>query len=97
MSARTGSIVAGPTMRSSPITTFTEPKLQHFLRAVVTPVAEGFDARLTGPQGSGILTSMVKANALLVVPEQSEAMQPGEEAVAIPLDSGDEAQHDLGY
>jgi molybdopterin molybdotransferase len=27
------------------------------------------EARLTGPQGSGILTSMVQANALLIIPE----------------------------
>jgi molybdopterin molybdotransferase len=46
-----------------------KPRLQHFLRAVVTETAGGRDARLTGPQGSGILTSMVKANALLVIPE----------------------------
>lgn len=44
--------------------------LQHFLRSVVTPAADGsLEARLTGPQGSGILTSMVMANALLIVPE----------------------------
>src|SRR2546427_6508434 len=34
------------------------PKLRHFLRAVVTP---DLTARLTGPQGSGILTSMARA------------------------------------
>ena len=28
-----------------------------------------FEARLTGPQGSGILTSMMRADALLIVPE----------------------------
>jgi len=46
-----------------------KPKLQHFLRAIVTETGTGREARLTGPQGSGILTSMVKANALLVIPE----------------------------
>jgi molybdopterin molybdotransferase len=45
------------------------PKLQHFLRAVVSEGTAGPEARLTGPQGSGILTSMVRANALLVIPE----------------------------
>ncbi len=73
--------------------------LIQYLRVRLEPPSDGGPplARLTGPQGSGLLTSMAKADALLVVPEQSEAMQPGEEAVAIPLDSGDEAQHDLGY
>jgi molybdopterin molybdotransferase len=46
-----------------------KPKLQHFLRAVVAEGPHGPEARLTGPQGSGILTSMVRANALLVIPE----------------------------
>ena len=45
------------------------PKLQHFLRAIVRETPTGPEARLTGPQGSGILTSMVLANALLVIPE----------------------------
>src|ERR1044071_4628998 len=45
------------------------PRLQHFLRAVVPPAPERLEVRLTGPQGSGILTSMVKANALLIIPE----------------------------
>jgi molybdopterin molybdotransferase len=46
-----------------------KPRLQHFLRGVVREQGEERVARLTGPQGSGILTSMVQANALLVVPE----------------------------
>jgi len=46
-----------------------KPKLQHFLRGVVTEGPSGPEARLTGPQGSGILTSMARANALLVIPE----------------------------
>jgi molybdopterin molybdotransferase len=45
------------------------PKLQHFLRAIVSVGPDGPEARLTGPQGSGILTSMVQANALLIIPE----------------------------
>ena len=45
-------------------------RLTHFLRAIVTTQPSGaLTARLTGPQGSGILTSMARANALLVVPE----------------------------
>ena len=46
-----------------------KPRLQHFLRGVVTEGGSGLEARLTGPQGSGILTSMVQANALLITPE----------------------------
>jgi molybdopterin molybdotransferase len=46
-----------------------KPKLQHFLRGIVREGPDGPEAQLTGPQGSGILTSMVLANALLVIPE----------------------------
>ena len=64
------------------------PKLRHFLRAVIKP--EGPDgrltARLTGPQGSGILTSMARANALLIVPEDRPAVPAGETLAALLLD-----------
>jgi molybdopterin molybdotransferase len=56
-----------PVRAAEPITV--RPRLQHFLRAVVSEGTKGLEARLTGPQGSGILTSMVRANALLVIPE----------------------------
>jgi molybdopterin molybdotransferase len=63
------------------------PRLQHFLRAVVTPGEDGkLDARLTGPQGSGILMSMVKANALLVIPEGQHETEVGMTASAILLE-----------
>jgi molybdopterin molybdotransferase len=49
------------------------PGRTHFYRAVLEPVVDGgWLARLTGPQGSGILTSMVKADALLRVPAGAE-------------------------
>lgn len=61
-------------------------RLTHFLRAVVTTHADGrVTARLTGPQGSGILTSMSLANALLVVPEDRPRVQTGETLHALPL------------
>ncbi len=63
-----------------------KPKLQHFLRAVVGEGAHGPEARLTGPQGSGILTSLVAANALLVVPEGQHDTPAGAELTAIVLD-----------
>ncbi len=64
------------------------PKLRHFLRAVVTPEGAGgaLTARLTGPQGSGILTSMARANALLIVPEDRPSVAPGETLRALLLD-----------
>jgi molybdopterin molybdotransferase len=58
----------------------------HFLRAVLTAHEDGrVTARLTGPQGSGILTSMSLANALLVVPEDRQRVPAGEVLTALPL------------
>jgi molybdopterin molybdotransferase len=62
-----------------------KPKLQHFLRAIVTPSPTGPEARLTGPQGSGILTSMVRANALLIIPEGQHETRPGTSVEALIL------------
>jgi molybdopterin molybdotransferase len=62
-----------------------KPRLQHFLRAIVTAGPRGHEARLTGPQGSGILTSMVKANALLVIPEGQHETPAGTMVQAILL------------
>jgi molybdopterin molybdotransferase len=61
--------------------------LQHFLRAVVDRDGpEPWRVQLTGPQGSGILTSMVKANALLIIPEGQPESPAGTLAEAIVLD-----------
>src|SRR5205814_69776 len=64
------------------------PRLRHFLRAVVRPEGTGgtLVARLTGPQGSGILTSMARANALLIVPEDRAEVSTGDTLAALLLD-----------
>ncbi len=43
-------------------------------------------ARLTGSQGSGILTSMAFANALTVVPPEVDVIEPGDEVEVMMLD-----------
>ncbi len=61
--------------------------LTHFLRVVVREAGNGgLEARLTGPQGSGILTSMARANALLIVPAETREVAPGTMLPAILLD-----------
>lgn len=61
-------------------------KLTHFLRAIVSPRADGgLSARLTGPQGSSILTSMSLANALLIVPDDRSTVAAGESLSAFLL------------
>ncbi len=42
--------------------------------------------RLTGPQGSGVLTSMSLANGYAVCPEDRESIEPGEECDVILVD-----------
>ena len=60
--------------------------LTHFLRAVVRIGDDGVArARLTGRQGSAILTSMSLANALLVVPEDRVVVDAGEVLHALLL------------
>jgi molybdopterin molybdotransferase len=63
-----------------------KPRLQHFLRAIVTETPAGAEARLTGPQGSGILMSMALANALLVIPEGQFETPAGATVQALRLD-----------
>jgi molybdopterin molybdotransferase len=47
---------------------------------------DSLTARLTGPQGSGILTSMARAHALLIVPEDRQRVEQGEILQALLLD-----------
>jgi len=49
-----------------------------------------FLARLVGPQGSGILTSMVRANGLMIVPENTPTVEKGEEVQVQMFDWGEE-------
>ncbi|MBM4416551.1 MAG: molybdopterin molybdotransferase MoeA [Chloroflexi bacterium] len=52
-----------------------------FARAFVSfdSAAQRYIARLTGPQGSGVLTSMTLANAYAICPEDVPAIEPGEQ------------------
>ena len=43
-------------------------------------------ADLTGPQGSGILTSMSAANGLTVIPEDLPHAEPGDEIDVMMID-----------
>lgn len=61
---------------------------RHFLRGILTREQGVFKVRTTGAQGSGILTSMVKANCLIDVPVEVERLNPGDE-VTVQLLSGE--------
>lgn len=51
---------------------------RHFLRGILRRENNVLTVRTTGDQGSGILTSMVKANGLIDVPEEVERLNPGD-------------------
>jgi molybdopterin molybdotransferase len=61
---------------------------RHFLRGVLTREEGVFKVRTTGAQGSGILTSMVKANCLIDIPVEVERVNPGD-LVSVQLLSGE--------
>ena len=73
-----------PVRLAEPVST--NAPLRHFLRVKVESEGGTLVARLTGPQGSGILSSMAKADALLVVPEDRQRVDAGETLPAILLD-----------
>ena len=62
-----------------------------FARAIVDKRGGQYFARLTGPQGSGILTSMSLANGLVIVPEDKARVEPGDKVRVMMLDWNEEA------
>jgi molybdopterin molybdotransferase len=57
-----------------------------YARAILSERDGRLYASLTGPQGSGILTSMALANALAIVPEDVPAIEAGEAVQCLRLD-----------
>ena len=53
---------------------------RHFVRALVAAGPDGPTVRPTGEQGSGVLTALVRANGLLIVPDGVECLALGDEA-----------------
>lgn len=63
----------------------TSTDLTHYLRVIVSQQDDGLHARLTGSQSSAVLTSVMRANALLIVPEGHRECKAGEQFFAMPL------------
>ncbi len=59
-------------------------------RAIIEKRNGQYHARLTGPQGSGILSSMSLANGLVLIPEDKKEIKKGETVLAIMLDWNEE-------
>jgi molybdopterin molybdotransferase len=67
------------------ITNVDDPRL-FLARCAVTRRDGRYYASLTGSQGSGILTSMAKANGLTLIPAEVDAVEAGDEVDVLMLD-----------
>ena len=61
-----------------------------FARVRVSRQNGQYQARLVGPQGSGVLMSMAQANGLMIVPEAVSSVRAGDEVVVQMLDWDEE-------
>ena len=61
--------------------------LRYFFRAKVKSEGTGFVAEITGEQGSGILSSMVRANGIMVIPEDADFVKAGSQVMVQILDN----------
>ncbi|MFL5561126.1 MAG: gephyrin-like molybdotransferase Glp [Gemmatimonadaceae bacterium] len=61
------------------------PAMTLLLRARLVAYPGGFVAELTGPQGSGLLSSMARADAILVIPPGVDELPAGTPVDALPL------------
>ena len=59
---------------------------ESYVRGIVTKVERGYEALTTGSQGSHVMSSMVKANALLIVPEGVTEVLSGSSLTALMID-----------
>jgi molybdopterin molybdotransferase len=66
-----------PTVQATLDQPLTNSGRRGFVRVVVARKEDGYHARTTGEQGSGVLTSMSKANGLAIVPEGIRHVQAG--------------------
>lgn len=57
-----------------------------YARCIVSEREGRYYASLTGPQGSGVLTSMAYANGIAICPEDVPAIEPGQECDVMMLD-----------
>lgn len=61
------------------------PGKEYVLRAKASAGPEGWQVRLTGPQGSGILSSLVEADVLLILPRDAGDLPAGAAVDMLPL------------
>ncbi|MDZ4165561.1 MAG: gephyrin-like molybdotransferase Glp [Smithellaceae bacterium] len=71
--------------------------VKNFIRAHVTLEDGVYTAYTTGDQGSGILKSMVKANGLIILPEDVTRVAQGEEVMVQLIDHSLNQVPDISY
>jgi len=73
------------------------PGKMHFVRVVVKKTGDRQEVWTTGNQSSGVLTSMVKADGLLIFPSDSSDIEKGQVVKVQLLDKGLRGQTVPGY
>ncbi|MFN2271048.1 MAG: gephyrin-like molybdotransferase Glp [Anaerolineae bacterium] len=58
---------------------------RHYLRVQLRETESGYEATLTGDQGSGILNSLIQADGLAIIPEDVDHLHVGTEVEVLPL------------
>jgi molybdopterin molybdotransferase len=71
--------------------------IRHFIRARIRRDGEGYTVVTTGDQGSGILKSMVRANGLIILPEEATMVRPGDTVTVQLLDDSLERTPTPGF
>jgi molybdopterin molybdotransferase len=78
--------VAKPTVQATMDEVVTNSGRRGFVRVIVTRKLDGYHAQTTGEQGSGVLTSMAKANGLAIVSEGTRRVEKGDKLTVQMLD-----------
>ena len=71
--------------------------LTHFQRVALSDTPEGLVASLAGPQGSGLVSGLAGTEGLAVIPEDVDAVEPGDELDVILLNDAPAGRtYDMG-
>jgi molybdopterin molybdotransferase len=74
-----------------------KPGRLHFVRVTLERDNGEWLARSTGNQSSGVMTSMTRADALLIFPEEASELAPGDTALVQVLDDEFFARSEAGF
>lgn len=75
----------------------TKKGIRYFIRGCITKQGREFTVRTTGEQGSGILKSMVFANAIIVIPENVDLVKSGSDVAVQLIDNSQDFSNEPEY